>query len=145
MAPRPVHDDRVPILIGGGSAAAIRRGVTWAEGWTLGGAPPQYAGAYFEQVRAAWKEAGRSGEPRLAALTYFSIGDDAEEASRAYLHDYYGFLGPYADQIAEGALRTPEAIRDVVAGFADAGCTELYFDPTTSSVDQVDRLAELVL
>jgi len=144
FAPGPIAG-RVPILIGGGSKAAIRRGVTWAAGWTLGGAPAEYAGAYFAQVRDAWRQAGRDGEPRLAALVYFSVGDDAEDASRAYLRDYYGFIGPYADQVAESALRTPEAIRGAVAAFTDAGSTELYFDPTTSSVDQVDRLADLVL
>lgn len=43
------------------------------------------------------------------------------------------------------APRTPEAVRDTVAAFADAGCTELYLDTTTTSSKQVDRLADVVL
>jgi hypothetical protein len=58
----------------------------------LGGTADMAALA-VEQVRTAWRETGRDGEPRLAALVYFSLGDDAEADSGAYLRDYYGFLG----------------------------------------------------
>jgi hypothetical protein len=73
-----------------------------------------------------------------------ALGADAEDASRAYLRDYYAFVGGYADQIAEGALRSEQAIGDGVRAFSDIGITEFYFDPTASSLDQVDRLADLV-
>jgi alkanesulfonate monooxygenase SsuD/methylene tetrahydromethanopterin reductase-like flavin-dependent oxidoreductase (luciferase family) len=145
ICPTPTNDDRVPVLIGGGVDAAIRRTVEWGAGWTVAGVGPDQAGPLMQRVRTAWQEAGRSGEPRLAALAYFSLGDDVAEASRGYLRDYYGFTGPYAEQIAEGALRTPEAIRGAMSAFADVGCTELYLDATVASPDQVDRLADLVL
>ncbi|MPZ26958.1 MAG: LLM class flavin-dependent oxidoreductase [Micromonosporaceae bacterium] len=145
ICPPPTNGDRVPVLIGGGSDAAVRRTVEWGAGWTAGGIPPAMAGPFMQQVRVAWEQAGRAGEPRLAALAYFALGDDAAADSRAYLNDYYAFLGPYGEQIAEGALRSPAAIRDSVAAFTDVGCTELYLDATTSSPDQVDRLADVVL
>jgi len=145
VCPKPTNGERVPILIGGASDNAFRRVVIWGEGWTAGGVGPDMARGPYERVQAAWKEAGRQGEPRLAALVYFSVGEDAEDESRAYLRDYYGFLGPFADQIADSALRSPDAIRGAVSAFADAGCTELYFDPTSARTDQVDRLADLVL
>jgi alkanesulfonate monooxygenase SsuD/methylene tetrahydromethanopterin reductase-like flavin-dependent oxidoreductase (luciferase family) len=104
VCPTPVNNSRVPVLVGGSGEHAIRRVVEWGEGWTSGGAPPEQAGPQAEQVRAAWKEAGRDGEPRLAALNYFSLGDEAEADSRAYLLDYYTFLGDYAEMIAGGAL-----------------------------------------
>jgi alkanesulfonate monooxygenase SsuD/methylene tetrahydromethanopterin reductase-like flavin-dependent oxidoreductase (luciferase family) len=144
IGPTPVNDQRVPILIGGYSPPAIRRTVRWAAGFTVGGAGPQQAREVFERVRTAWKEAGREGEPRLAALTYFSLGDDVTDESLSYLRDYYAIIGSYAEQIATGAPRSPEAIRQTVASFADIGCTELYFDATSSSPDQVDRLADVV-
>jgi hypothetical protein len=103
------------------------------------------AGPFVERVRAAWKEAGRQGEPRFAALTYFSLGDDATADSEAYLRDYYGFLGEYAEQIAAGALRTEAAVRDAVSAYEAIGITELYFDPTVARLDQIDRLADAVL
>lgn len=145
ICPTPIHEGRVPILIGGTSDKAVRRVVDWAVGLTIGGAPPEQAAALVERVAAAWREAGRVGEPRFAALAYFSLGTDADDDSRRYLRDYYGFLGDYAEMIAEGAFRSEAAIRGAVQAFSDAGVTELYFDPTTASLDQIDRLADVVL
>lgn len=145
VCPTPVTDDRVPILFGGTSEAAVRRTAAWGDGWTMGGGTPDMAESMIKQVRTAWADAGREGEPRLAALAYYSLGEDAERASRAYLQDYYGFLGEYAAQIADSALRSESAVADAVRAFEAAGVTELYLDPTTSGVEQVDRLADVVL
>ena len=145
VGPIPVHDQRVPVMIGGTSEAAVRRVTAYGAGWTMGGGPPEMAAGFVPKVRAAWQEAGRDGEPRIAALAYFSLGDDAEEESRAYLRDYYGFLGDWTDQIVNGALRSEKAVRGAVSAFEDAGVTELTFDPTTTSLDQIERLAALVL
>jgi hypothetical protein len=95
-------------------------------------------------VRAAWRDAGREGAPRIVALNYFGLGD-TEERSRGYLLDYYGFLGEYAEMIAGSAHRSAAAIRDVVAAFAEAGVDELILDPTVGDPAQVDLLAEAAL
>jgi alkanesulfonate monooxygenase SsuD/methylene tetrahydromethanopterin reductase-like flavin-dependent oxidoreductase (luciferase family) len=144
-SPTPTRDRRVPILFGGASRQAVERVVTWGDGWTAGGAPPAQTGPFADRVRNAWSAAGRTGEPRLAALAYFSLGDDAEEASRRYLLDYYGFLGEFATRVAESAHRSVSQVREVAKAFEDAGFTELYFDPTAAMLDQVDRLADAVL
>ena len=89
--------------------------------------------------------AGRTGEPRLSALAYFSLGDDADAASRQYFLDYYRFTGDFATQIAESAIRSASQLQDTTKAFEDAGFTELYFDPTVASLTQVDRLAEAIL
>lgn len=145
---RPVVPDAarngVPILIGGMSDAAIRRTVEFGIGWTAGGVPPQMVGPFVERVRAAWREAGREGSPRIVALNYFSLGD-TEEQSRAYLLDYYGILGrETAEMIAGGAHRSPQAIKAVITGFTEAGVDELILDPTIGDPTQVDLLAEAV-
>jgi len=145
VCPSPVNHDRVPLLIGGTSPKAMRRVGEWGAGWTMGGGDVTMAAKGVEQVRDAWREAGRDGEPRLAVLAYYSLGEEAEDDSRAYLHDYYGFLGDYATMIAENALRSESAVADAVKAFADVGITELFFDPTTAFLDQVDRLADVVL
>jgi alkanesulfonate monooxygenase SsuD/methylene tetrahydromethanopterin reductase-like flavin-dependent oxidoreductase (luciferase family) len=133
------------VMIGGNGPRALRRTVTWGAGWTAGGGTPEQIAPMLTQVRKAWSEAGREGDPRVSALCYFSLGDDAEADSRDYLRHYYGFLGPYADMIADSALRTPQAIKDTLQGFADLGVTEIYLDPTAARLDQIDRLADLVL
>jgi alkanesulfonate monooxygenase SsuD/methylene tetrahydromethanopterin reductase-like flavin-dependent oxidoreductase (luciferase family) len=135
----------VPILIGGSSEAAIRRTIEFGVGWTAGGVPPQMVAPFVERVRAAWRDAGREGSPWIVALNYFSLGE-TEEQSRGYLRDYYGFGGPeMAEMIAGSAHRSPEAIRDVVAAFDEAGIDELVLDPTVSDPAQVDLLAKAAL
>jgi alkanesulfonate monooxygenase SsuD/methylene tetrahydromethanopterin reductase-like flavin-dependent oxidoreductase (luciferase family) len=135
----------VPIVIGGTSDAAVRRTVEFGIGWTAGGVPPQMVAPFIERVRAAWRDAGRAGSPRIVALNYFGLGD-TEERSRGYLLDYYGFLGPdLAEMIAGGAHRSAGAVRDVVAAFAEAGVDELILDPTVGDPEQVDLLAEAAL
>ncbi|NUR07399.1 MAG: LLM class flavin-dependent oxidoreductase [Nocardioidaceae bacterium] len=145
VGPVPVRDHRVPVMVGGTSDAAIRRVTTYGAGWTMGGGSPDMAAGMVPKVEAAWRDAGREGAPRIAALAYFSLGADQEEQSRAYLRHYYGFLGDWVETIVNGALRTEDAVRGAVKAFEDAGVTELTFDPTTASLDQVERLAELVL
>lgn len=144
-SPRPTRDQRVPILFGGTSQKTVERVITWGAGWTAGGSQAAQAAPFAEGIRSAWSAAGRSGEPRLSALAYFSLGDDAEEASRRYLLDYYGYVGEFASQIAGSAHRSVSQLRDVAKGFEDAGFTELYFDPTVATLDQIDRLAAAVL
>ncbi len=143
VTPAPVNGDRVPILIGGSADVILERVVRWGSGWTAGGTPPDVVGTFAERVREAWKAAGRDGTPRLVALAYNSVGE--EEESRRNLLDYYGFLGDFAENIAGFAPRTPEAIRDTVKAFEDTGIDELILDPTVASLDQVDRLADVVL
>lgn len=133
----------VPILVGGNGPAAIRRTVTWGDGWTIGGAPPAMAAEAAEKVRAAWREAGREGEPRLAALTYFGFGDDAT-LSRSLL-GYYAFMGDMAAFVVAGAVKTPAEARQRAADFEAAGFTDLMFDPAVPGLDQIDRLADAVL
>jgi alkanesulfonate monooxygenase SsuD/methylene tetrahydromethanopterin reductase-like flavin-dependent oxidoreductase (luciferase family) len=145
ICPIPVNERRVPILIGGTNDKSIARTVRYGDGWTMGGGRPDDAREMAERVRAAWREAGRDGEPRIAALAYFSLGDDATDDSLAYLRDYYAFAGDWTETIAQGALRSEDAIRGAVQAFEAAGVTELYLDPTTASLDQVDRLAAVVL
>jgi probable F420-dependent oxidoreductase len=143
VAPLPTQEGGVPILVGGTSDAAIRRTVEHGIGWTAGGAAAAQIGPFAERVRAAWADAGRPGKPWICALAYYSIGE--EEESRKNLLDYYGFLGDRADRIASAPPRSPAEIRDRVKGFEAAGVDELILDPSVGTLDQVDRLAEIVL
>jgi alkanesulfonate monooxygenase SsuD/methylene tetrahydromethanopterin reductase-like flavin-dependent oxidoreductase (luciferase family) len=143
VGPAPAAGNRVSVLIGGTSDTAVERMVKYGEGWTAGGGGPQAAAPMIEKVRQAWHAAGREGEPRIAALTYFGLSD--EKASRAALHRYYGFLGEWVDAIVEGAIRSPEAAKDAVRAYAEVGFTDLVFVPTVGDIGEVDRLADAVL
>jgi alkanesulfonate monooxygenase SsuD/methylene tetrahydromethanopterin reductase-like flavin-dependent oxidoreductase (luciferase family) len=144
VTPR-VPGGTIPLLIGGASESSLRRVVEYGTGWTSGGAPPRQVGQFAEKVRTAWRDGGRDGQPRIATLTYFSLGDDAEAASYRYLRHYYRFLGDYTERIAGSALRSAEAIRNAIAAYDDAGVDDVILDPTVADLAQVDRLADVVL
>ena len=74
--------------------------------------------------------------------SYFSLADP--DAGDAYMRDYYAFTGGFVERIAAGLLTTPEAIKEQIRGYADAGCQELVLLPATSNPDELDRLAEVV-
>jgi alkanesulfonate monooxygenase SsuD/methylene tetrahydromethanopterin reductase-like flavin-dependent oxidoreductase (luciferase family) len=143
VGPPPAAGNRVSVLMGGNSDAAIRRTVQYAEGWAMGGGGPDMAAPMIEKVRQAWRDAGREGEPRIAALIYFGLSDP--DASRAALRTYYRFLGEWVDAVVEGAVRSPDGARTVARQFADVGVTELVFDPTVADLAEIDRLADAVL
>lgn len=141
LGPPPVRPGGPPIMIGGTADAAIRRAAEHGAGWTAGGGTPERAGQLAPRVRAAWRDAGREGEPRLAALAYFALGPDPDAQAEQYLGDYYAWLGPQVGAgIVRSSLRSAEAIRDCVRAYDDLGFDELYLDPTTSDPDEVDRL-----
>ena len=143
--PRPVQEGKIPIVIGGTSDKAIERAVKWGVGWTAGGSAADQVGGFAERVRAAWKDAGRTGQPRIVALTYYSMLEDRTDESRANLLDYYAYLGEWAEKIADGTPRGREAVREAVSRFEDAEVDELVLDPTVADIQEVNLLADAVL
>jgi alkanesulfonate monooxygenase SsuD/methylene tetrahydromethanopterin reductase-like flavin-dependent oxidoreductase (luciferase family) len=139
----PAGSREVPMLFGGMAPASFARMAKWGQGYIGGSVPPEWVAGPFEQARSAWKDAGRSGEPRLVAIAYFALGD--ADKGRANVHDYYSVMGEFADQVAAGVSGTPGAVRATVAGFADLGADELVFNPGTDDIDEIDRLADVVL
>jgi alkanesulfonate monooxygenase SsuD/methylene tetrahydromethanopterin reductase-like flavin-dependent oxidoreductase (luciferase family) len=131
------------VLIGGGAPAALRRAGRWGDGYIAAPmGPDQVAGAYAT-VEASWREAGRSGRPRLVGGMYYVLGPESTERGRDYLRDYYGFLGPMAEQIAASIPTTPEAVKGITAAYAGIGMDELVFWPCVADLNQIDRLADL--
>lgn len=131
------------LVVGGHADASFARAARFGEGWIAGGAPPDQYAEMVAKFRAAWSEAGRAGEPRTMGLAYFSLGDRAAEDARAYLTDYYAFLGEEtADYIASSAAQDAETVQQYLAAFEGAGCGELILFPSSSDPDQVDLLAD---
>jgi alkanesulfonate monooxygenase SsuD/methylene tetrahydromethanopterin reductase-like flavin-dependent oxidoreductase (luciferase family) len=145
VSPRPVKDDRVPLLIGGQPNLAAPRIQHWGGGWTIGGLPPEVAAEPVKAMREQWGAAGQDGPLRIVALTYFSLGDDTADISRQNLRNYYDFLTGMTDMIVEGAARSVDDVQARAKAFEEAGIDELIFDPTVARIDQVDVLADAVL
>lgn len=134
-----------PLILGGGGEPAFRRTAEFGDGWVMGGGTPDQFVAGGAAVDDAWAKAGRAGKPRKLALAYFALGPKARESADWYLRDYYGWLGEWADKIAESAAVTPEMVKGYVAAFEQAGCDELILFPCATGLEQVDLLARAVL
>ncbi len=136
----------VPRLIVGGHAdASFARAARHGDGWIAGGSGPEQFAEMAAKARRAWEEAGRDGTPHLMALAYFSLGENAEREADASLGDYYAWLGEeVAAMIVGGAAKDEEAVRSYVEAYAEAGCDELIFFPSSSDSLQVDLLAGAV-
>lgn len=144
------RDAGVPrLLIGGHADASFERAARYGAtghhgvGWIAGGASPDQYAEMAAKVRTAWADAGDGGEPRLASLAYFALGDNAEEDARSYLTDYYAFLGEEtAEMVASSAATDPDQVQGYLAAFEQAGCDELIMFPSSSDPAQADLLAE---
>jgi alkanesulfonate monooxygenase SsuD/methylene tetrahydromethanopterin reductase-like flavin-dependent oxidoreductase (luciferase family) len=144
LGPRPGRRGGPQLLVGGASDIAFHRMARHVDGYVHGGGPPRAFARAATTARLAWSDAGRSGEPLLWGQGYFALGDDVRDAGRAYMRDYYSFVGPFAERIAAGLLTTPQEIAQFVRGYAEAGCDELVLMPAIGNSEQVDRLADVL-
>ena len=139
----PSGTRRVPMLFGGMAPAAIDRVARWGEGYIGGSVPAPMVAPSFDAARDAWSRAGRDGSPRLVALVYYALGDG--EQGRKNVHDYYSGFGDFANLVASGVCDTPEKVREAISSFGDIGADDIILNTATDDVDDVKRLADIVL
>jgi alkanesulfonate monooxygenase SsuD/methylene tetrahydromethanopterin reductase-like flavin-dependent oxidoreductase (luciferase family) len=132
---------RPRLLVGGGGDAALDRMARHSEGYVHGGGPARAFKTAADRALTAWYDAGRPGRPHLVGTGYFALGGKDTDG-REFLRRYYHFVGPFAERIADGILTSPAAIRELAAGYAEAGCDELVLFPTVAEIEQLHRLAE---
>jgi alkanesulfonate monooxygenase SsuD/methylene tetrahydromethanopterin reductase-like flavin-dependent oxidoreductase (luciferase family) len=144
VGPPPARPGGPELLIGGDSPAAVRRAGRWGDGFLGGGGSPALIRDAYGIAEAAWRAEGRPGRPRLVAAAFYALGPGAADAAAAYLHHYYGYMGPRADVIARGALTSPEAVAGAIRAFVEIGADELLLRPCVAEIDQLERLAEVV-
>jgi alkanesulfonate monooxygenase SsuD/methylene tetrahydromethanopterin reductase-like flavin-dependent oxidoreductase (luciferase family) len=142
----PEVDPPPAILVGGRVDASFRRAARYGAGWILGGGTPDELSEGKRKTEAAWGEAGRDGQPRIAALAYYALGEGAEEAAQKDLKHYYAPLGEeVANQIVASAATDEDTVRQYIQAFEEAGCDEFFLFPCSADPDQVDLLAEVAL
>ena len=144
MGPPPAQLGGPEVLIGAYAPAALRRVGQWADGFLGAVLPPDLMQQKFEGARDAWREAGRSGQPRLVAGRYYRLGPNSQEPGEGYIRDFFAFGRDRAEQIVQSILSTPDAIKEAMQAYEGIGADELILWPTVSDLDQVDRLAEIV-
>ncbi len=150
ISPRTTRPRGPDLLVGGLSDRGFGRMARSADGYVHGGGPPRSFSRAADKARAAWRDMGRPGQPRLWAQAYFALGEGAAdeasvEAGRRTMRDYYAFLGPFAERIASELLTTPQAIAQFARGYEEAGCDELVLFPALADIEQLHRLADVLI
>jgi alkanesulfonate monooxygenase SsuD/methylene tetrahydromethanopterin reductase-like flavin-dependent oxidoreductase (luciferase family) len=144
VGPPPAQAGGPELLIGGYAPTPIRRVGRWADGFISGGVPdPDQVRQMFDLAEESWRAEGREGRPRLVATLYYALGPNADRGGD-YIRDYYSYFGAAADDMARSIPSSPEAVKELIQGFGNAGADEVVCWPTVAELDQVDRLAELV-
>jgi alkanesulfonate monooxygenase SsuD/methylene tetrahydromethanopterin reductase-like flavin-dependent oxidoreductase (luciferase family) len=142
--PAPLDSTGPELLVGGLSDVTFARVARYADGYVHGGGPPRAFARAADKARAAWRDAGRPGQPKLWAQGYFALGEDTREAGERYMRDYYAFTGPFVERIVAGLLTTPQQVASFLRGYGEAGCDEVVLFPAVPDLAQLDRLAAIV-
>ena len=144
MGPPPVQKGGPEILIGGGTPQAIARAGRLADGFLAAGTNPGAVAETYQVAVDAWQAEGKPGKPRLAAVCSYALGPDAADVVGGYIRHYYSFLGPVAEQMAQNAVSSTEAVTGMIHDLEGIGMDELVFLPSAADMDQLDRLADIV-
>ena len=134
-----------PLLFGGHSPVAMQRAAELGTGWIAGGSSGIAFAELVRRARAAWAERGREGRLRVVSLAYVSLGAEGREAAGRYLRRYYSYIGPKAEHLASRVTVDEGRLRDVVDGYAEAGCDELVLFPCVADPNQVDLITKAIL
>jgi alkanesulfonate monooxygenase SsuD/methylene tetrahydromethanopterin reductase-like flavin-dependent oxidoreductase (luciferase family) len=144
MGPPPVQKGGPEILIGGGTPQAIARAGRLADGFLAAGTNPSAVAEAYQTAVDAWQAEGKPGKPRLAAVCSYALGPNAADVVGGYIRHYYAFLGPVAEQMAQNAVSSTEAITGLIHDLDGIGMDELVFLPSAADMSQQDRLADVV-
>jgi alkanesulfonate monooxygenase SsuD/methylene tetrahydromethanopterin reductase-like flavin-dependent oxidoreductase (luciferase family) len=151
VGPPPVQPGGPELLVGTLGPRTIRSAAAWADG--LAGMSLDLDLTEMERVfgltRDAWQEAGRP-TPRVTTSFWFALGEPAaarEQVHRHLLHYMNWIPSAYVDAMAAtaGFAGTEAELRDVLKRVEDLGADEVQLIPTGSDVEQVRRVAELLV
>ncbi|MGE4651853.1 MAG: LLM class flavin-dependent oxidoreductase [Myxococcota bacterium] len=148
IGPEPLTPGGPELIVGGYAPRFLERATAWAGGLSTFGLVPdvERMAQDFAVLRQAWQRAGRNTPPRLIATHFYALGPSAEQGARDYIERHYRHLGPEGHrQFAAAISTTSEAgIRRVFDALSAAGATDIIPIPMIPSLDQIDRLADLL-
>jgi alkanesulfonate monooxygenase SsuD/methylene tetrahydromethanopterin reductase-like flavin-dependent oxidoreductase (luciferase family) len=150
VGPPPLQPGGPQLLVGTIGPKTVRSAAAWADG--LAGTTLDLdvvkVSELFDVARTAWTDAGNP-KPHLAASFWFALGDthDARAQVHRHLRRYMNWIpAEYVDAMAPttGWAGSEAELRDTLKKFADIGTDEVQLIPTSSNVDQLRRVADVV-
>jgi len=144
ILPKPVQPD-LPMWIGGGSEAAIRRTARYGTGWQGGGETPADAGRIVAAIKAAAREAGRSiDEDHYGASFPFYFGDAGDSVVVSAMAAYGKRTG--RDPSRYFAIGDETAMLERVTEYVAGGVEKFILRPAGGDImGQTKRLIERLL
>ena len=149
VGPAPVQQGGPRVLCSGMGPKSLARAALWADGvsgFALS-ADPTETSKMFRDTEAAWEAVGRVDRPRLVTGVFVALGADAQATLQSFAEAYLRVFGPeIATMLARMMpVHSESALRQAIAGMADAGCDELILVPASSDPELIDRIAQTVL
>jgi alkanesulfonate monooxygenase SsuD/methylene tetrahydromethanopterin reductase-like flavin-dependent oxidoreductase (luciferase family) len=150
VGPPPLQAGGPRLLVGTIGPKTARSAAAWADGLagTTLDLDVDKQNELFDVARAAWAQAGKQS-PHLATSFWFAIGDGVgpREQVHQHLRRYMNWIpGEYVDVMAPttGWAGTDDELVEVLRRFEAIGTDEIYLIPTSSDIDQLRRVADVV-
>ncbi|MDY6997979.1 MAG: LLM class flavin-dependent oxidoreductase [Actinomycetota bacterium] len=150
VGPPPVQTGGPQLLVGTMGPKTVRSAAAWADG--LAGITLDLDvardGELFGVARDAWRQEGKPA-PHLATSFWFALGegDQPRNQLRRHLLRYMNWIpAEVVEAMAPttGWAGTEDELRAVLQRFAEVGTDEIHLIPTSSDIDQVRRVADVV-
>ncbi|MEO8714855.1 MAG: LLM class flavin-dependent oxidoreductase [Acetobacteraceae bacterium] len=147
ISPRPIQHD-LPMWLGGGSEAAVRRTARFGTGWQAGPEAPAQAGAVIAAIKRALVETGRTiEEDHYGAGIPFRFGRPDDPALAGAHQAYRARTG--RDPAGYFAIGDATTIIGRIGEYVEAGVSKFILRPVARGEDemlaQTRRLIEEVL
>lgn len=150
VGPLPSQEGGLRVLVGTVGPKTLRHAAGWADG--LAGITLDLdivkQRELFEVGRLAWAAEGKA-QPHLATSFWFALGDP--QGARAQIHrhlrHYMNWIpAEFVDAMAPntGWAGTEDQLAATLREFAAIGATEVHLIPTSSDLDQLNRVADVV-
>ena len=150
VGPAPVHSGGPRLLVGTIGPKTLRSAAAWADG--LAGITLDLDVAkqneLFDVGRTAWAQAGKP-KPHLATSFWFALGSPVDSRAQIHRHlrHYMNWIpAEYVDAMAPstGFAGSEEELAQLLGRFAAVGTDEIDLIPTSSDLDQLRRVADVV-
>ncbi|CAN5653921.1 LLM class flavin-dependent oxidoreductase [soil metagenome] len=150
VGPSPVRAGGPALLVGTIGPKTLRSAAAWADGLagTTLDLDVSKQNELYDVARTAWSDAGKP-KPHLATSFWFAMGpqDSARAQVHTHLRRYMNWIPvDFVDAIAPttGWAGTEDDLADVLRRFADIGTDEVHLIPTSSDLEQLSRVADVV-
>ena len=147
MEPKPIQQQRLPVIFGGHHENALRRAVKYADGWM--GAGSSSSGSFIREsarLRDMLADAKRNPATfHFAKRVYLAVDSDKARAERR-IREWFGKryknadLGPKVS-IWGSAAECTEKIQEIVNG----GAQQIVFNPLFDEMEHLDICAKEIM